>query len=432
MATRSASVIIPSHDKLETLREVLRGLHQQSFPRDDFEVIVVDDDSTDGTRPFLQELANRGEVVYEPLGPHAEVCPGRVRNHGLARARGEIIVFLDADILIGPDFIAEHVATHRAQGRDAAVVGLVHAYPLAASERTPEKIQAPPIGEVIERLPALLRADPRHWRDGREAHYRIWPDLGTCPMPWLFFWGGNSSAPRRLLLDLGGFDEAFKNWGFEDVELGYRIWKRGVPSILHRPAWGFHYPHPTGTDDRRFVNLFQFLRKHPEPTVELNTFATCHFQEAGAARVRWEILDRLATPLPSPSPPPAEVCAALAGVARDRAGGPVAWFGSLPDPAPVEAAFVSRPFQPDARAGQAALCGLALPFDEGAFASAVAVDYWRTLSPDALRFVCRELTRVAGTCLLASTADGMPPPPAGFAVEATSVPGAQIQIVRRC
>ncbi len=425
----AATVIIPCRNKLATLREVLRGLQQQSFPHDRFDVLVVDDGSTDGTPAFVEGLAAAGgapRISLLRVPPHDDVCPGMVRNHGLARAEGEIVIFLDADVLVGPELVAEHVATQRA--RPGALVGYVYAYPLAAADRTPEKMKAPPIGEVLARLPDLLREDPKHWKDGRETHYRIWPDMDTCPMPWLFFWGGNSSLPLALARELGGFDEAFKNWGFEDVELGYRLWKRGVPFTLRREAWGFHYPHPTGSDDRRFLNLYQFLRKHPEPYAELNTFASTRFQQPGAARVRWEVLDRLAAP-PAPVPaPPADLTAALVQLARARSGGPVAWFGPW-EGAPGAVELVSRPFHRDAAGGIAALAGLALPHEDGAFGTALAVDYWHTLSPAARHFVRAELTRVAGQCLFVSTSGAALEPGSDWTVEPVPFAGAQVQRV---
>jgi glycosyl transferase family 7 (putative galactosyltransferase) len=257
--------------------------------------------------------------------------------------------------------------------------------------------------------------------------------MATCPMPWLFFWGGNSSLPLLLARELGGFDEAFKNWGFEDVELGYRLWKRRVPFTLRREACGFHYPHPTGSDDRRFENMYQFLRKHPEPYPELNTFASTRFQQPGAARVRWEVLDRLAAPPPAPPEPPRELAAALLRLARERGRGPLAWFGEWPTgETEAEPEHVSRPFHPDAADGRAALAGFALPQADGTFSSAVALDYWVSLSDASRRFLCAELTRVAGTCLFASTtADA--PLAAGpeYAVEVLAVPGAQVQLVSR-
>jgi glycosyltransferase involved in cell wall biosynthesis len=426
----AASVIIPCHNKRETLAEVLSSLERQSVSPDAFEVIVVDDASTDGTPAMVRARAGRRpRIALEEMGAHTDVCPARVRNRGLERARGQVAIFLDADVLVGPDFIREHLAAHAAG--EGVVIGYIYAYPLAASERAPEVMQAPPIGECLERLPALVRENPRRWRDGREAHYRIWPDIATCPMPWLYFWGGNTSVSRKLVLEAGGFDETFIRWGFEDVELGYRLWRRGIPYRLQRSAWGFHYPHPTGSDERRFENMRQFLRKHPEPFVELNTFASTHFQQPGAARVRWEMLDRLAT-APTVAAPPLVESGALLRWARTE-GGPIAWFGELPAGVVERPALVSRPFQPRAQPGEAALAGLALPDAGPAFSTALLVDYWTGLSDSARGFLCAEVTRVAGRCVFAALAT--PPatvaPGPAYQVTTATLPGAHLQIVRR-
>ena len=403
MSALSASIVIPCYNKVATLSEVLVALRRQTYAHDLFEVLIVDDGSTDEIR----DLAAREQtprVRFEWLGPHSEVCPARVRNHGLEEARGDVVIFLDADILVGPDFVSEHVHAHASCGADAAIIGYVHAYGATASSRRPEVVRAPPLAGLCDALPQLLQADPKRWLDGRENHYRIWPDLARCPMPWFYYWTGNISVGRLLAREVGGFDESFKNWGFEDIEFGYRLWKRGLSFALRRAAWGFHYPHPTASDEQKWINLRQFLAKHSEPYPELGCFSIAHFHQPHAARVRWEVLDRLAAP-PRALQPTAEEFAACTTLARHGHGRPVAWFGEQPaiphrDAKPE---FVSRPFQPEREAGCAGLLGLALPHSDSAFGAAVLWDYWQHLSPAALRFCLTEVSRVADTCILGSS-----------------------------
>jgi GT2 family glycosyltransferase len=430
----AASVVIPSFNKRETLAEVLGALRQQTVPAESYEVVVVDDGSTDGTRELVQALAGSApRVVLEEMGPHTEICPGRVRNRGLARARGEAVIFLDADILVGPDFVRQHLeALQQGPPDGTAVIGYIHAYPLLERERLPEAIQAPPLAGLRQQLPELLRAPPKRWKDGREENYRVWPELRGCPLPWLFFWSGNISLGRRLAQEVGGFDESFKRWGFEDVELGYRLWKRGATFVLARPAWGFHYPHPTATDDaRRFANMRQFLGKHPEPYVELSCFSMTRFQQPGASRVRWEVIDLLGAPPAARTPSLADGLAVL-GLARQLRGGAVAWFGELPAdlPSSCRPELAARPFLPPDRPGQAALIGLATPHDDDSFGTAVLAGHWQDLSDAAVRFACAELLRIAPTCLVVSLS-GDRSIPAGLAARTTELAGVRVHVLER-
>jgi hypothetical protein len=315
------------------------------------------------------------------------------------------VVFLDADVIVGPDFLREHVKAHQRGNGQTAAIGYVHAYALAARDRTPEVVRPPPIDDVLRELPRLVQADPKRWMDGRESNYRIWPDLVGCPVPWFFFWSCNVSVPRALALEVGGFDESFKHWGFEDIELGYRLWRRGVRFALCRGAWGFHYPHPTGGDGRLLDNLRQFLAMHPEAYPELGCFSIVRLGASGAARVRWEFMELVRAPPPLSVPTDGAYRGALAEARGDRCA-PVAWFGGLPTGGAqdLQPDLVSRPFATMSSDGRAGLAGLALPYGDGSLGAVVLHDYWRHLSDAALRFVCEEALRVAETCVLVAEA----------------------------
>jgi len=431
----AATVVIPCHNKMATLPEVLNALRAQDFPRHDFEVVVVDDGSTDGSAELVPSLGDGlPRIALEQMGTHAEICPARVRNRGLDKARGNVVVFLDADILVGPSFIREHVEAHAAGSGETAVIGYIYAYPLLARERTPEVLRPPPVGDVLRELPELLRKDPKRWRDGREVNYRIWPDLTACPLTWFFFWSGNVSVSRAKALELGGFDEEFKNWGFEDLEFGYRLWKAHVAFTLRRAAWGFHYPHSTGTDQRLSDNNRQFLRKHPEPYAELSCFSM-RYQGTSAAKVRWEILELIATP-PLAEAPSDDVFRRLLAFARAQFGErPVAWFGELPEASSFCAELTSRPFRASADETCSALIGLTLPHADKEFGAAVLFDYWLALSSAALRFVVAEIMRIADVCVLASFArsDARLDDDAlrEYVVETSDCGGARIHVFRR-
>ena len=130
MSRFDASVIIPTYNRKESLQETLVSLSQQRWPADRFEVIVVDDGSSDGTEeivkvdfPFqLQYIrqANQGSAV--------------ARNTGAEQAQGNILVFLDDDMLVEPDYITGLIEEHQHYPR---VVGMGTELPYNSPNATP-------------------------------------------------------------------------------------------------------------------------------------------------------------------------------------------------------------------------------------------------------------------------------------------------------
>jgi GT2 family glycosyltransferase len=97
-------------------------------------------------------------------------------------------------------------------------------------------------GDVDGTIRRLSRE--RRWLDLREEFYRSRPEpLHELPAPWLLYWTGNVSARTEQLRRVGGFDEAFVTWGFEDVDLGCRLWLDGARFVLDRAASVIHHPH---------------------------------------------------------------------------------------------------------------------------------------------------------------------------------------------
>jgi GT2 family glycosyltransferase len=109
------SVVIPTYNRLKYLPETLASVRAQRFS--DFETIVVDDGSTDGTRDYLATLGSGVRVVLQN-----NLGPGAARNAGVAAARGQYIAFLDSDDLWFP-WTLEVIATIAAQSSPAVIAG---------------------------------------------------------------------------------------------------------------------------------------------------------------------------------------------------------------------------------------------------------------------------------------------------------------------
>lgn len=272
----SVSVIIPARNRAALLPHVLDSLSHQTHPASQLEVVVVDDGSTDDTRGVLQHPRWSFQLVHVEVPRRAdpEFCPARPRNLGLHAATGDLAIFLDADVLALPEFVAEHVAAYEGTNRIQAVIGYTYAYGWAAGDRLPEAVN-PPAAECIARdLPRLLAEDERRWLDGREPIYAETRDLADHPSPWQMYWTNNVSVPRALALEIGGFDEEFVGRGFEDLEFAYRLYQRGAAFRLARGARGIHYPHPIPELSELIphfrVNRRRLLRKHANVRLELS------------------------------------------------------------------------------------------------------------------------------------------------------------------
>lgn len=206
------SIVIPTYNRLSSLKRVLTGLEKQDVPLSSFEVVVVSDGSTDGTEQFLAECDS-------PLNlqPVFQVNSGAAaaRNTGIQTAVGDLIVFLDDDVVPGPQLLTEHMRLHEVQGDDVVVLG-----PMI----TPDDFEMAP---WVQWEQAMLVKQYTAMIEGK------WK-----PTPRQFY-TGNTSLRRCHLLASGGFDTRFKR--AEDVELAYRLADQGLRFLFNPQAVGYHY-----------------------------------------------------------------------------------------------------------------------------------------------------------------------------------------------
>jgi glycosyltransferase involved in cell wall biosynthesis len=221
---------------------VLPSLAAQDFPRDEYEILLSDSGSTDGTKELIEKLGipNLRFIQGENRGPSG------ARNRGIIDARGEIILFTDADIIAGPGLISQHLKTH-GESPGCAVVGC--------------EVQVDSLEEY-----EMVK--------GRREAFRTLHPPGRRRLSWLYFLTGNASVEKNRLVDAGMFDEDFQGYGHEDLELGYRLEKAGVPILHNSQAVNYHW-HPVGYEEncerRRLagISTVRFFRKHGDPIIRL-------------------------------------------------------------------------------------------------------------------------------------------------------------------
>ncbi len=210
------SVVIPTLNRAHLLSRTIDAIETQTISRDRYEVIVVDNNSTDHTTAVLREKA----AEYSNLRYTREMRPGAAptRNAGMVAADGDIVLFIDDDIESDPDLIEGHIRVHETYS-DASVIGTIR----TEWEST--------------RDPFL-----RYLRDRRI--YNPY-DAGKGKMDFSCYHTGNVSTPRDLLNTAGGFDERFSVYGMEDIELGYRLERIGSRMVPGPDAIGTHHYSPT-------------------------------------------------------------------------------------------------------------------------------------------------------------------------------------------
>jgi GT2 family glycosyltransferase len=196
----SVSVIVPTHQRRDALHRLLDSLTRQTVNPAEYEVIVSVDGSTDGTHEMIASLAPPYTLrtVAGPQRGRAAAC-----NAGLNLARGEVVIILDDDMQVVPEFIERH-RRHHSPGSRLCVLGAVPVDVAADSSRAALYVQAR-FAAHLEKL-----ANPRHVYGPRD------------------FYSGNASMRAEVLHSVGCFDESFRAYGNEDVELWVRLKADGV------------------------------------------------------------------------------------------------------------------------------------------------------------------------------------------------------------
>ncbi len=211
------SVVMPTLNKVDLLRKTLAALGGQTLPPElKWEVVVVNDGCTDGTAGFLEECRQSFPVPLHIVDPGRNLGRAKARNLGIQQASGRWVLFLDDDILVPSDLLAAH---HKL---------------LVTDER------AGTIG-YAKTDPSLIDAPHFYYLDSRGvAHSK------GVYAPSRFFVTQNAAVPRWALLDVGGFAEDFSAYGFEDMELAFRLEdKCGLKFFALKTPVPFHIHHHT-------------------------------------------------------------------------------------------------------------------------------------------------------------------------------------------
>ncbi len=241
------SVVIPTYNRQPILEKCLQALEMQQLSASsvvgDYEVVLVDDGSTDGTLDWL--AAHKEEFPHVRWFEQDHAGPAAARNLGVEQAHGDIVIFIDSDLVVLENFLQAH-ADALVQGQEKLASDRFFTY-----------------GAVINTC---------NFDNPTAEPYKI-TDFSAA-----FFATGNVAIPKHWLKEAGLFDTGFQLYGWEDLELGVRLKNLGLKLIKCPAAVGYHW-HPAFNLDQ-IPNLIEkeiqrgrmgvlFYQKHPTWEVKM-------------------------------------------------------------------------------------------------------------------------------------------------------------------
>ena len=233
------SVVIPTYNRLPILRKCLDALENQILNVEihSFEIVIVDDGSTDGTVDWLRN--NIETYPHLRLFEQSHGGPALGRNLGVEKSKGDIIVFIDSDLVVDRFFLRNHVDS------------LLKAWKKLGNRKCFT------YGSVI---------------NTSNFNYPNSEPFKLQDLSWAYFATGNVAIDKNVLEISGLFDTSFRLYGWEDLELGERLRNMGVKLIKCPKAIGYHWhpalaldqiPHLIRIEKERAKMGLVFYRKHP-------------------------------------------------------------------------------------------------------------------------------------------------------------------------
>jgi glycosyltransferase involved in cell wall biosynthesis len=240
------SIVIPTYNRKPILEKCLRALEKQVFADNliqNYEIIVVDDGSTDGTLSWLE--AEKKEFPHVRLLTQDHQGAAIARNFGVTKAQGDFIIFIDSDLVVTECFLQSHA--------EALVTG--------AKQLNSDRLFT--YGAVINTC---------NFDDPTAEKYKL-TDFSAA-----YFATGNVAIAKQWLEKAGLFDSQFQLYGWEDLELGVRLKQLGLKLIKCPQAVGYHWhppfslkqiPHLIDQEIQRGKMGIVFYQKHPTWEVKM-------------------------------------------------------------------------------------------------------------------------------------------------------------------
>lgn len=276
------SIIIPTYNKLSRLKLVVASLCNQINFNCNFEVIIIDDNSTDETENFIRQLNVPFALIY--YKNKSQQGRAYSRNKGVQLSNYELIIFIDDDVILQGDFIFQHLLIQKKQ--KCIVHGRIMNLPYL------RYFSDPSFGIFYENSPNKKEySSLRKFCISEEAIWNSFNDfivpqskiaslekiINNCLdgypglIDWIAFTGGNLSIPKAWFDAADGFDEKFGLiWGCEDLELGYRLFQKKFLFKYADNAINYHIVHYRANYAAEHqINAQYFFEKHNDRKIVL-------------------------------------------------------------------------------------------------------------------------------------------------------------------
>lgn len=281
------SIVIPTYNKINRLTLMLKVLYKQINYNNQIEVVVINDGSDelyeDRFRK-LQEIYGFRYIKEENKGrAHA-------RNKGIECTISDILLFVDDDIIVAPDFIEQHICNQNRELKilHGSIKNFIYSYafldPVSGTlyHQDDQLAENQEYFEYLKKKCQILNQVNDYNSLFKQSKYmklekRIIEvfEKNNSDMEWISFTGGNVSCPRKWLEEVNGFDEKFGlKWGCEDLEIGYRLKKSDRKFEYSYDASCCHIDHKKNDAlVEHQINTDYFYNKHNDKDiVDLNKF----------------------------------------------------------------------------------------------------------------------------------------------------------------
>ncbi|NDW16233.1 glycosyltransferase [Alteromonas genovensis] len=237
----AVSIVVLTYNRTEPLKRTLAGILNQNYPKENIEVIVVDDGGKDNAIDVVREFSNKLDVKYVW---HRDIgfTPAAARNNGVNVARNNFIILLDVDMYPSRELVNEYVKYSPVIDKTVLIgprryidLNDVNSQFLIENSSYAEECD-----DVVTNNKVAGKISGTKSVDWRLEIFEKTDMLRNEKVPFRVFASGNVAFSRTQFLKVGKFDERFNSWGFEDTELAFRFFNAGLYMVPVLPALALH------------------------------------------------------------------------------------------------------------------------------------------------------------------------------------------------